>query len=476
MENVTRRDFIGIAGAAAASAALAAPALADQISYDAEDMGTAEVVLAETTDGKPGMSFEAGVEDFDAASFRAQLLEDHNCEYVCSDGTVIPAVYNQLRALLNTLGLGNGSELTDASFGEAMYLFSEDEAAAYITMPVGEFFTATEWAYRTGRDEAECLELCETLATRGLLYRERRAGVPYFHMLAEAHGIWEYNLIRVSAEETGNLADFSAGEETEKYSVLHQNHWGSDIITHLYNSETPFYYAVPVNQDVVADTQILPYDDYEAVIDRNTVFGVSPCQCRLRRNAMGDYTNTVVEGQCDHPIETCLSTGLMAEYYIENGIARQIDQDEAREILRRSVDEGMVIQSCYTKDSEIFCSCHGDCCDILASYVACGSDYMGMLNSTPQLSHYRLEVDHDLCIKCGACAERCPLFAITMDEEEGPVVDNKCVRCGQCALVCPVEARKLVQKDESEILELPQNMLEDYILKGNYRMSHGYVY
>lgn len=474
MENVSRRGFLGIAGAAAATAAAAVPALADQISYDAKDMGNAEVVLADNS-GKPGMSFEAGVVDFDAATFRVQLLEDHNCDYVCADGTVIPAVYNQLRALINTLGLGNGSEVTDASFGEVMYLFSEDEAAAYITMPVGEFFTATEWAIRTGRDEAECLELCEALATRGLLYRERRAGVPYFHLLAEAHGIWEYNLIRVSAEETGNLADFSAGEETEKYSVIHQNHWGTDIITHLYNSETPFYYAVPVNQEVVADTQILPYDDYEAVIGRNTVFGVSPCQCRLRRNAMGDYTNAVVEGQCDHPIETCLSTGLMAEYYIENGIARQIDQEEARAILHRSVDAGMVIQSCYTKDSEIFCSCHADCCDILSSYVACGSDYMGMLNSSPQISHYRLEVDHDACIKCGSCVDRCPLFAITM-EEDGPVVDNKCVRCGQCGLVCPVEARKLVQKDESEMLELPQNMLEDYVLKGNYRMSHGYVY
>ena len=475
MDNVTRRNFLGMAAGAAASAALAAPALADQINYDVK--GTGDTQAAPVSEGgKPGKSFEAGVEDFDAATFRAQLLEDHNCEYTCADGTVIPAVYNQLRALINTLGLGNGSEVTDASFAEAMYLFSEDEAAAYITMPVGEFFTATEWAARTGRDEAECLELCETLATRGLLYRERRAGVPYFHLLAEAHGIWEYNLIRVSAEETGNLADFSAGEEVKKYSEIHQNHWGADIITHLYNSETPFYYAVPVEENVVADTQILPYDDYKAVIERNTTLAVSPCQCRLRRKAMGDYTNAVAEGECDHPLETCISTGMMAEYYIENGIGRQIDQEEALAIVQRSVDAGMVIQSCYTKDSEIFCSCHGDCCDILASYVACGSDVMGSLNSTPQISHYRLEVDHDACLKCGACAQRCPLFAITMDETEGPVVNNVCVRCGQCATVCPVEARKLVQKDESEILELPQNMLEDYVIKGNYRMSHGYVY
>lgn len=88
----------------------------------------------------------------------------------------------------------------------------------------------------------------------------------------------------------------------------------------------------------------------------------------------------------------------------------------------------------------------------------------------PQVSHYNLVVDTDLCVKCGACAARCPLYAITMTDD-GPQVDAKCVRCGQCATVCPVEARKLVAKENNP--ELPDDMLADYNLKAAYRFTHG---
>ena len=486
MENITRKSFL--TGAAALGVMGAAGlAFADEATETEEapaEEAATETEAAAETDAAPVAVMTQTLEELNAAR-RAHI--DAMTDYTCEDGTVIPAVYVKLRALVEGYGLGVGSKNNDHSFDFFMNYWTEDEAQAYLEMPLGIAFTAADFAQQSGRDEAECEQICYDLSYRGLLMRWTRAGVHYYHHIAYAHGLWEYGLL-AEAREDENAEDFLALDTITEWAELHQTedlpnaHKRADLHSTvfaedqaLYNSETPFYYAVPVNQDVVADTQILPYDDYEAVIDRNTVFGVSPCQCRLRRNAMGDYTNTVVEGQCDHPIETCLSTGLMAEYYIENGIARQIDQDEAREILRRSVDEGMVIQSCYTKDSEIFCSCHGDCCDILSSYVALGAEGCASLNSFPQVSNYNLVVDNEACIKCGACVTQCPLYAITMTDD-GPVVDAKCVRCGQCALVCPVEARKLVQKDKSEILELPQNMLEDYILKGNYRMSHGYVY
>ena len=80
----------------------------------------------------------------------------------------------------------------------------------------------------------------------------------------------------------------------------------------------------------------------------------------------------------------------------------------------------------------------------------------------------------DDCISCGACAERCPMFAITMDDEQGPVVDGKCIKCGQCGTVCPVEARKLTVREDAA--ELPESMLDDYNLKSSYRLSHGMVH
>ncbi|MEG0324642.1 MAG: 4Fe-4S binding protein, partial [Raoultibacter sp.] len=327
-------------------------------------------------------------------AFRKELI-DSKSDYTCSDGVVIPAVYVKLRALIDTYGNGVGSELTDASFSEVMYHFSEEDAQAYLEMPMGTYFTAVDYSVESGRSEAECLAILEDLSSRGLLMRVRRGGVPYFHQLAEAHGIWEYCLLK---------------ESTAEYTTIHSSQWGSDIIQQLYNADTPFYYAIPVNKEVVADEEILPYDDYEKIIARNSVFAVSNCQCRLSHETIG------TKDAGNHPLETCLTTGEQAEFYIENGIGREIDREEALAILKRSVEAGMVLQSAWTKDTEVICSCHGDCCDILMSYVALGDDYAS-LNSSMNVSHYSLKYDKDSCQKCGSCADRCPLSAITIGED-----------------------------------------------------------
>lgn len=435
---------------AAAAAETAAPA--------ADDLAAREV--------KPGYPWMT-VDEMNA--FRRELIDSKEGEtYTTADGTEVPNVFVKLRALINSYGLGLGSDMElglsgDAGhhFDEILINFTEDEAQAYLEMPWSKWFTATDFAFESGRDEADCLEICEEMATKGLLMRARRAGVPYFHQLAEAHGIWEYNMFHYDLD----------------YTTAHQISWSSDVIANLYNSETPFYYAIPCEKEVVADGSILPYDDYEAIIKRNTKLAVSPCQCRLRRQVMGDFTEQAGGVECDHPLETCISTGEEAEYYIENGIGREITQEEALEILKTNVEKGMVIQSAYTKATEVICSCHGDCCDILSSYVALGSEGAAAMNQFPQVSHYTLEHNEETCIKCGACVPQCPLYAITMDEETGfPTVGNQCVRCGQCGRVCPTGSRLLVQKPLEEIPPLPDTMLDDYNLKSSYRMAHGYVY
>ena len=46
----------------------------------------------------------------------------------------------------------------------------------------------------------------------------------------------------------------------------------------------------------------------------------------------------------------------------------------------------------------------------------------------------------DACVKCGTCAENCPVEAISEGEEQYNIDPDVCVSCGQCADNCPVGA------------------------------------
>ncbi len=46
------------------------------------------------------------------------------------------------------------------------------------------------------------------------------------------------------------------------------------------------------------------------------------------------------------------------------------------------------------------------------------------------------------CVACGACAETCPVGAISLGPDGIYVIDDTCVDCGACEDGCPVGAIK----------------------------------
>jgi len=46
----------------------------------------------------------------------------------------------------------------------------------------------------------------------------------------------------------------------------------------------------------------------------------------------------------------------------------------------------------------------------------------------------------EACIKCGSCAENCPVEAISEGDDLFVIDADTCVSCGACADNCPVEA------------------------------------
>ena len=47
---------------------------------------------------------------------------------------------------------------------------------------------------------------------------------------------------------------------------------------------------------------------------------------------------------------------------------------------------------------------------------------------------------NDDCIKCGACADNCPVSCITEGDDKFEINADECIECGACADDCPVAA------------------------------------
>ena len=387
----------------------------------------------------------------------AELLNESEVtnDVTLPDGTVIPAIYVRMRNRINRLGKGIGSIPNANSWQMIMYLWSEEDAENYMKMPLHKLFTVANYAEATGYDEEKCSEILEDQAHRNLIWRVRRGGLTFFSVMPYINGFWEFGEL-----QRAYAGDMAAVAEFDSQGISGVDPGGETG----FDTTFPLFRTYPISADVCEDGKLLPWQDWRALIKRNKTITVSPCQCRTMWEALGvPYP----EGQ---PMRTCLSLGEMAEYFIENGIGEQITPDEAIEIVEDIISKGMVVESICAKNADIICCCHCESCGNLMGWRGCNGEGA----AAQFFSAYTLQYDKDKCVKCGLCANICPMHSITMDGEGGTcVMDKACVRCGQCVKVCPVQARILTPTPDYP--ELPEDYLDCNIYFAKDRLRRGQI-
>ena len=410
--------------------------------------------------------------DFETGIVEAQAEGD----LTLPDGRVVPQVYAQLRIHLNRVNSGFGNIPNADSYDLLMTLWSEQDAWFVNHMPVTGWVTAYDMSVKTGMTREECLETLEDLASRCLILRARRSGQAHFALIPHINGIWEFTELHAYLHNGGDPHDLDAEGNEAAFEAVREIVWpGANFGIRSdddYSKDITFaaLHSLPISKDVVEGGELAPYMDWTQVIESNEYITVSPCQCRLMWRAVG------ASAEEEHPFETCLSFGEMAAYFEENGIGRRISREEAYEVVENAIGHGMIPEVLSVKDPDIMCVCHSECCLNTMSLKASGGGNPAWKN----WSAYVVDYDADACIKCGACAARCPMAAISFNEDGALIHDSTCVRCGQCVAVCPASARILRSRDEyPEVGPFPEKA-EDYVEFAEYtlrdRINRGLVH
>ena len=313
-------------------------------------------------------------------------------------------------------------------------LFTPEEAEVNNAMPRGPF-TAKDLAREMGREEAELEPILEAMADKGLCMAVKMNEVQCYQSARFMVGILEYQ--------------FMPGKTTERHKklarLIQAYKKACDRQTDLAAAAFPTTRVITVDRAVAANNQVHTYDQVQTYIDRYEPIAVTSCYCR-HAAALRDED---VHGL---PSDVCMQFGLGAQFAIERLGGRKVTKEEAREVLNRAEEAGLIHMSMNTaEDLGFLCNCDRWHCVTVKHALA---------KPKPALyfySGFEPRFNGERCLGCGTCLERCPAEALALVGEEGPpqVDRDRCFGCAVCATGCPSEAIAMVNR--TGFPETPKN-------------------
>jgi Pyruvate/2-oxoacid:ferredoxin oxidoreductase delta subunit len=341
-------------------------------------------------------------------------------------------MYEALRARLDDFASGYPTTKSGVEMKILKGLFTEDEAEIFTKLsPLLE--TPEDAAKRQCRDPGETAQRMEGMAKKGLLFRLRKGDTVRYGAVPFVPGIYDFQL---GTMDRGFAKDMQ---------VYFEEGLGRTIQGH----QTPIMRPIPINRELVVAWPIAPYEDVLKIIEEQDMIALAKCICRTK--------NGLLDESCGKPLETCFFFGSNAKYYVDNGMARLIDKEESKEIIKQNEASGLVMQPFNSQKAGVMCSCCGDCCEML------GSLKKQPVPAAAVKSNYFATVDVDACTGCETCLDRCQMEAITIEDDTAIINLERCIGCGLCVTTCPSEAARLVKKAVEEHYQPPESRAEVFM-------------
>jgi len=182
--------------------------------------------------------------------------------------------------------------------------------------------------------------------------------------------------------------------------------------------------VVPISDALESKQWILPTAQAIEILRNSRVFLLIDCECRT------------LFKRCDNPINVCFLVNDAADRYIEKGEGRQVTIVEAKALLERANEYGLIHLTIYNPEQYIYalCSCCKCCChdlQLLKKYHR--SDFIAH-------SDYIAVTDFNKCNDCGICINRCVFYARAIQNNKLVINEDHCYGCGLCVTKCPEKA------------------------------------
>jgi ferredoxin len=341
-------------------------------------------------------------------------------------------VYKRLREKLDDLGTGFPATESGVEIQILKKLFTEEEADLFAHLtPLLESPAAI--AKRLNRDVEQTSELMNQMAEKGKLLRLQKNDMVGFAPMPYVAGIFDLQV---------NTMDRDLAVAMDEY-------YDTRLGRSAQSFKTPLFRTIPINKELVAQWPIAPYEDALEILENHDTFAVVPCVCRTWRN--------LSDKGCEKPVETCLQLGSNATHFVKQGIGRFISKEEAKEIVKSSEKNGLVLQPFNSQKIGTLCSCCGDCCGMLRSLK------QQPVPAAAVRSNYYAVVDAEECTGCETCLDRCQMEAVEIVDEKAVIDLDRCIGCGLCVTTCETDAMSLTMKTDDQLYVPPKSLTETYM-------------
>jgi len=308
-------------------------------------------------------------------------------------------------------------------------LFTTEEAELAVKLPL-EAMTANQLSQLIGNVDFVQLEISlESMADKGLVLGEKAGEKTTYKMLPLLPGMMEFQFLK-------------GGTGARDRKIVMLIHTYLKFVNQAFASSAPTTGddASPGKRIITLETLVAhiavvhSYADVLELIDKTEHIAVGTCLCRHRGEILGR--------PCEKPKDVCMIFGREAKAAADRGMVRMLSKHQARGVLDRAEEAGLVHQSMYHQGGfvDFLCNCCTCHCGTLRGIKR------APVPSLAAIVRRVIEIDRESCVNCGDCLPRCQMEALKLELVDLRLDESRCIGCGLCMYACPADALKLVER------------------------------